>query len=169
MMHQPVTYIMVGMTDWLNGTEQRHWRQFLSMQNRLMGQLAAHLQAEAGLSMPDYDVLVPLSEAPGGRLRSTELLAVTCWEKSRLAHHLTRMEKRGLIARETRADDSRYSDVLLTRQGRAAITSAAPKHAAHVRSWFVQALTPEELATFGELSDKITERLGGATPACPVD
>ena len=159
---------MVGVDDWLSDAEQVQWRRFRAMQDRLMGRLAAHLQAEAGLSMPDYDVLVPLSEAPGGRLRSTELLSATCWEKSRLAHHLTRMEKRGLVAREARADDSRYSDVLLTRQGRAAVVAAAPKHVAHVRTWFVEALTPEELAILGELSDKITERLDMATPVCPA-
>jgi len=156
-------------TDWLTDDEQLHWREFRAMQSRLMAQLAAHLQAETGLSMPDYDVLVPLSEAPGGRLRSTELLEVTCWEKSRLAHHLTRMEKRGLIARETRRDDSRFSDVVLTRQGRAAVNAAAPKHVTHVRSWFLDALSPEELATLGALSDKVTERLNETTPACPRD
>ena len=102
------------MTNCLTEDEQREWRRFVVMQNRLMAQLAAHLQAEGGLSVPDYEVLVHLSEAVDGRMRSTDLIERTCWEKSRLSHHLTRMEKRGLITREIRADDLRYSDVVIT-------------------------------------------------------
>ncbi len=88
------------------------------------------MQAEGKMSVPDYEVLVHLSEAPDGRMRSTDLIECTCWEKSRLSHHLTRMEKRGLITRETRADDLRYSDVVITAAGQAAIESAAPMHVA---------------------------------------
>ncbi|GAB7048169.1 MarR family winged helix-turn-helix transcriptional regulator [Catenuloplanes indicus] len=156
------------MTSWLSDDEQRDWRRFVVMQNRLMAQLAAHLQAEGGLSIPDYEVLVHLSEAPDGRMRSTDLIERICWEKSRLSHHLTRMEKRGFVTRETRPDDLRYSDVVITTAGRAAIEAAAPMHVAHVRSWFIEALSAEELAVLGELSDKVTARLDEATPACPA-
>ncbi|MFI5840053.1 MarR family winged helix-turn-helix transcriptional regulator [Catenuloplanes sp. NPDC051500] len=154
------------MTDWLTDDEQRDWRRFVEMQGRLMAQIAAHMQAEGKLSVPDYEVLVHLSEAPAGRMRSTDLIERTCWEKSRLSHHLTRMEKRGLITRELRADDLRYSDVVITPDGRAAIEGAAPMHVAHVRTWFVDALTPAELTTFAELCDKVTARLDEATPLC---
>lgn len=156
------------MTNWLTEDEQREWRRFVVMQNRLMAQLAAHLQAEGGLSVPDYEVLVHLSEAADGRLRSTDLIERTCWEKSRLSHHLTRMEKRGLVTRETRPGDLRYSDVVITAAGRAAIEAAAPTHVAHVRSWFIEALSAEELAVLGELSAKVTARLDETTPACPA-
>ncbi|MDR7279057.1 MarR family winged helix-turn-helix transcriptional regulator [Catenuloplanes atrovinosus] len=156
------------MTIWLTDDEQRDWRRFVTMQSRLMAQLAAHMQAEGGMSVPDYEVLVHLTEAPGGRMRSTDLLELTCWEKSRLSHHLTRMEKRGFVTRETRPDDLRYSDVVITAEGRAAIEAAAPMHVTHVRSWFVDALTAEELATFAALCDKVTTRLDEATPACPA-
>ena len=156
------------MTSWLSDDEQRDWRRFVTMQGRLMAQIAAHMQAEGGLSVPDYEVLVHLSEAPGGRMRSIDLLGCTCWEKSRLSHHLTRMEKRGLVTRETRPDDLRYSDVVITAHGRDAIEAAAPMHVAHVRSWFVEALTAQELATFAELCDKVTARLDETTPACPA-
>ncbi|MDP9799637.1 DNA-binding MarR family transcriptional regulator [Catenuloplanes nepalensis] len=156
------------MTTWLTDDEQRDWRRFVAMQNRLMTQLAAHLQAEGGLSVPDYEVLVHLSEAPDGRMRSTDLIERTCWEKSRLSHHLTRMEKRGFVTRETRPGDLRYSDVVITAAGRAAIEAAAPTHVAHVRSWFIEALSSEELAVLGKLSEKVSARLEETTPACPA-
>jgi len=55
----------------------------------------ASCRADAGLSLGDFDVLVALSEAPGQRLRAFELAAVLEWEKSRLSHHVRRMEQRG--------------------------------------------------------------------------
>src|SRR5690242_16912748 len=106
---------------------------------RLRAALTRELQRDSGLSGPDYDVLVKLSEAPDHRLRAYELGAATGWEKSRLSHHLTRMEQRGLVARE-QCEGSRFFDVVLTDQGRATIENAAPTHVAHVRDWFVEAL-----------------------------
>lgn len=134
-------------TPWLDETEQLQWRTFLRMQRRLYDHLVWHNQHEFDLSAADYEVLVNLSETPGGRMRSAELGEATRWEKSRLSHHLTRMEQRGLICREP-SDTSRYPDIVLTERGHAAITKAAPAHAANVRAWFVDALGPERRARF---------------------
>jgi DNA-binding MarR family transcriptional regulator len=59
-----------------------------------------HLAGEAGLSGPDYDVLSHVSESPGRRARLGELAERMAWSKSRLSHHLTRMERRGLATRQ---------------------------------------------------------------------
>jgi len=68
--------------------------------------LGAELQ-QASLSPADYQVLLALSEANGKRMRSSELAQTIDWERSRLSHHLGRMERRGLIRRENCASDSR--------------------------------------------------------------
>lgn len=137
------------------------------MQTRLFAQLNRQLQRESGLSGADYEVLACLSETLSGRLRAFELGRITQWEKSRLSHHLTRMEQRGLVARETCASDSRYAEIVLTAAGRDAIESAAARHVAHVRSWFVDAMTPEQLDQFGHLCDSVSARLDDAEPdAC---
>ncbi|BBZ26867.1 hypothetical protein MMAD_11620 [Mycolicibacterium madagascariense] len=112
-----------------------------------------HLQQEFGLSGPDFEVLVNLSEAPGERLRAFELGRATQWEKSRMSHHLSRMEKRGLVRRE--ASDARYPDVVLTDAGRDAIAAAAPANAARVRELFVDVVGPERLAVIGAASDDV--------------
>ena len=149
-------------TIWLDDREQRAWRSFTAAMVRLKAALARELQRDSGLSGPDYDVLAKLSEAPDQRLRAYELGAATGWEKSRLSHHLTRMEQRGLVARE-QCEGSRFFDVVLTEQGRATIEEAAPTHVAHVRDWFIDALTPEQLDALAEACDAITARLGTAT------
>src|SRR3546814_15343138 len=86
-----------------------------------------------------------LSEAPEGRLRIFELGAQLEWEKSRLSHHLRRMEQRDLIVREECDTDRRGAFVILTPTGRVAIEGAAPKHVAEVRDAFIYALTPDQL------------------------
>jgi DNA-binding MarR family transcriptional regulator len=144
---------------WLDDREQRAWRSFIGSMERLKAAIARELLRDSGLSGPDYSVLVQLSEAPGQRLRAYELGAATGWEKSRLSHHLSRMEQRGLVAREQCAG-SRYFDIVLTEQGRVAIEEAAPRHAGHVREWFVEALTPEQLDALTEACEAIADRLG---------
>jgi DNA-binding MarR family transcriptional regulator len=124
-----------------------------SWRHLLERHLVQHLQREFGLSDSDFEVLVNLSEAPGGRMRAYELGQATLWEKSRLSHHLSRMEKRGLVRREH--SETRYPDVVLTEQGRAAIEASAPANAARVRELFIDVVGPERLALLHELSDDV--------------
>jgi DNA-binding MarR family transcriptional regulator len=84
---------------WLDEREQRAWRGFTTMHGRLSRELGRRLLRDSGLSNADYEVLVPLSEAPDGQLRARDLARGVGWEKSRLSHHLTRMQQRGLIER----------------------------------------------------------------------
>ena len=153
---------------WLDDREQRAWRSFMAAMERLKAAIARELQRDSGLSGPDYSVLVQLSEAPGGRLRAYELGAATGWEKSRLSHHLTRMEQRGLVAREQCAG-SRFFDVVLTEQGRTTVEEAAPKHVGHVREWFVEALTPEQLDALAAACEAISARLGQSASCTDPD
>ena len=89
----------------MDATELRVWRDFVETGDHLRALLASRLQAESDLSTGDYAVLLALSEASGKRMRSSELAAHIDWERSRLSHHLGRMEARGLISREKCATD----------------------------------------------------------------
>src|SRR4051794_1679978 len=146
-------------TTWLSEREQRAWRGFLRMQARLRAQMARQLQRDTGLSDADYEVLVVLSEAPDSQLRAYQLGAAVQWEKSRLSHHLSRMIERGLVARRACPTDSRGAYITLTPAGRAAIEAAAPSHVGHVRHWFVDSLTPEQLDQLAAISEAVLSRL----------
>ena len=138
---------------WLDSEELRAWRSFVAMHHQLERHLERHLQRDFGLSAPDYEILVNLSEAPGDRMRAFELGEATDWEKSRLSHHLSRMAKRGLLRRD--AGEGRYPDIVLTAAGRAAIEQAAPAHAARVRALFVDVLGRDRLRLIGAASDDV--------------
>jgi len=137
------------------------------MQQRLTRQVARDLQHETGLSAADYEVLVQLSEAPSGRLRAFELGGVTQWEKSRLSHHISRMVDRGLVKREACPTDNRGAFIVMTAAGRKAIEAAAPRHVEHVRRWFIDSLTPDQLDALAEISETVLANLDDDPESCP--
>jgi DNA-binding MarR family transcriptional regulator len=147
---------------WLNPQEARAWRGFQSMRSQLGGRLRRQLVRDAGLSDADYEVLVNLSEAPDLRLRLYELGRRLQWEKSRVSHHLTRMERRGLVARQSCATDGRGAFVVLTDSGLAAIRAAAPQHVDAVRQYFIDVLTPAQLEALSEITEAVAARLAQA-------
>jgi DNA-binding MarR family transcriptional regulator len=144
---------------WLDTREDRAWRGYQHMHSELNRRLSRQLQRDAGLSDADYAVLVNLSEAPDRRLRLYELGRGLHWEKSRVSHQLTRMAQRGLVARQNCAADGRGAFVVLTDEGFAAITSAAPQHVETVRRYFIDALTPAQLDALSEITDAVSARL----------
>jgi DNA-binding MarR family transcriptional regulator len=146
-------------TRWLNKREDRAWRQFLLMAAQLRTRVGSDLQRDTGLSEGDYGVLVQLSEAPEGRLRPCTLGAVINWEKSRLSHHIARMEQRGLVKRIPCKTDNRGALVTITAAGRRAIEKAAPRHVEHVRAAFIDALTPGQLDALADISEAVLAKL----------
>lgn len=150
---------MTETSRWLTDTEQHAWRSFVRLQDRLLGRLGREMQADSGLSSADYGVLVELTEVPEGRLRVLELARALEWEKSRMSHHLNRMAKRGLIAREDCPSDARGAFVAVTPAGREALAAAAPRHVEAVRRLFIDPLTPAELAMLAQISNRILDQL----------
>lgn len=146
-------------TRWLTETEQGAWRKFVSMQAQLAAQLNRELQADSELSHSDFAVLVELTDVDDGRVRVMELARALQWEKSRLSHHLRRMQQRGLVAREECPSDARGAFIVLTAAGRAAIEAAAPKHVETVRRLVFDALTPEQVEALAAISDTVLARL----------
>ncbi|HEV7755446.1 MAG TPA: MarR family transcriptional regulator [Mycobacteriales bacterium] len=147
-------------TRWLDEREQHAWRGYLRMQSRLSAQLNRRLQADSNLSLADFDVLVALTDRPEERLRVSELARVLQWEKSRLSHHVGRMERRGLVVKEDCDDDGRGAFVVLTPEGRRVIEAAAPSHVDTVRRLVFDDLTPEQVATLDTIAQQVLARLG---------
>jgi DNA-binding MarR family transcriptional regulator len=145
--------------EWLAPDEQRAWRTYLRMSALLPARLNRQLQRDSGLSLPEYEVLVALSEAPGGRLRPYQLCEALSWEQSRLSHQLTRMERRGLVAREECPADGRGAFVILRPEGAAAIEAAAPGHVATVRQLIFDQFDDHQRAAFEKACAAILDSL----------
>ena len=98
-------------------------------------------------------MLLALNEADANRMRSSALAEHIGWERSRLSHHLGRMERRGLIRRDECAADSRGAEITATDEGLGAFRRASGPHLRAVDELFIAALTP---AQFGALGEAIT-------------
>lgn len=148
---------IAGVTDarWLTDREAAAWKAVRELGQPLWAALGRELGRECGLSMADYQVLVVLSES-GDTLPYRALADATGWEKSRLSHHLTRMERRGLLRREGCTDDGRSAHIVLTGDGRAVIESAAPGHVEDVRRLLIDHLSEDEIDALIAISERTT-------------
>jgi DNA-binding MarR family transcriptional regulator len=129
---------------WLTDEEQQAWRATVNLSQLLLRQLDRDLTAH-GLNGRDYEILVELSEAPGHRMRMTDLADATTQSRSRLSHQISRMEKRGLVRRDDCEGDKRGTFTVLTQTGFEAIERVAPYHVENVRRHFIDRLTPRQL------------------------
>src|SRR5205807_2114800 len=98
------------------------------------------------------------------------LAALISWERSRLSHHVRRLQNRGLVECRPAPTDRRATEVTLTDQGWDEITRASSGHIDLVRRLFFEGL-PDELLeplTVGleSVYDNIIDR--GTLPA-PAD
>jgi DNA-binding MarR family transcriptional regulator len=143
----------------ITSAELRIWRDFIESVQALSLRLDGRLQSESSLSQGDYQVLLALSEAVGHRMRPSELAAVIGWERSRLSHHLRRMEKRGLISRDPCAADGRGAEVVLAAPGSDCFRRATIPHLRAVRELFIDALSTEQLADADNIASTLRRHL----------
>jgi DNA-binding MarR family transcriptional regulator len=146
---------------WLNPREMKAWRAYIIASRRLLEALDTDLVG-FDLSMADYEVLAQLSDAPGRRMRMSELAELAMVSKSRLSHRMKVMEKAGWVKRETCKEDKRGYWAVMTEKGWRAIVAAAPSHVASVRARFVDQLSVKEqeniAAIFGHIQDELREQ-----------
>ncbi len=147
------------MTNWLSPDEQRMFRQWLAIATRALDTFDARLQARSGLAITDYEILVHLSEAPGRKLRMSELAGSVFISRSRLTYRVDRMVERGLVVREEAHDDKRGLNARLTDEGFDALVAAAPGHVEDVREVLFDRVTPEELPIVSRVLQRMIDGL----------
>jgi DNA-binding MarR family transcriptional regulator len=139
----------------LSAAELRAWRGFLRAHAALIRELDAELEAEHGLSLTSFDVLIQLEQAPDRRLRMRDLADAVLLSRSGLTRLVDRLVREGMIERETCNTDARGFFAVLTDRGQAALHAARPTHLAGVRRLFTGRLEPRDLTTLGGLLERI--------------
>jgi DNA-binding MarR family transcriptional regulator len=152
----------------LDEREARMWRAFYDMRRHLEKAIERQL-TEVGLSSADYDLLVPLSEAPGEGLRARDLGNHVGWDRSRLSHQLRRMEQRGLITRHDCPTDARGTVIRLSPAGRKIVEVAAPGHVETVRRHFIDLLSPAEMDILTAISTRIRDNAMVGDPPTGIE
>ena len=87
-------------TKWLSEPEMLAWRHLVRATTGLLAVLDNELQAEHGLSLGDYEVLVHLSEAPGRAVRMSELADRLHLSPSGITRRIDGLVKGGLVERQ---------------------------------------------------------------------
>ncbi|MEU0003806.1 MarR family transcriptional regulator [Streptomyces sp. NPDC006314] len=152
-------------TRWLTPEEQRAWRAYIAASRLLEDAIDRQLQQEGGMPHLFYSVLANLSEAPGRRLRMTDLAETLKITRSRLTYAVTRLERDGLVRREDCPQDRRSSLTALTDEGMAVLARTAPGHVETVRATLFDRLTPEQVGQLEEICTGIARGLQGEDTA----
>jgi DNA-binding MarR family transcriptional regulator len=146
-------------TRWLDPGQQLAWRSYIVGTTRLLERLDRDLREAHGLSLPEYEVLVRLSEAENRSLRMAELASSLSHSRSRTTHTIARMEAAGLVKRFTCDYDGRGRWATLSDKGWALLKEAAHTHVRGVREHLVDQLSDDQFATVGEAFETVGQRL----------
>ncbi len=151
-------------TDWLTSDQQRAWRSYLLGTTLLMDHLDRDLRERHDVSMPEYEILVRLSEADDHALRMAELAHAVKNSRSRITHTVARMERAGLVQRRQCPSDGRGVIACLTDAGYDTLETAAPDHVAAVRAGLIDVVAPEDLQALGRAFAAVAATLETGEP-----
>jgi MarR family transcriptional regulator, 2-MHQ and catechol-resistance regulon repressor len=123
----------------------------------LKAQLERRLEAEVGIPIQWFEVLLRLARSPGHRLRMSDLAAQTSVTPSGLTRVVDRLCEARLVARESCREDRRSWYATLTPEGRARLDAAVPAHLRHIDEVVGSVLDPDELDQLAALVRKLRD------------
>ena len=152
---------MVTTPRWLDDEEMAFWRDFMTVNLRVLDDISADLRATSDLTMDDYEVLVQLSEAPERRMRMSELSELVVQSRSRLTQRIDRMVQRGWVHRQPCPEDGRGQFAVLTDEGFEVLAAAAPGHVGSVRRHLIDRLDRGQLRAVATVLAELAEPTAG--------
>ena len=147
----------------LTRTPTRHdarlagWRSFLRAHARVVRELEKELQAEQGMALTEYDVLVQLATAEGRRMRMSELADQLLLSRSGATRLIDRLVSDGLVERVMCDTDRRGQWAQPTDAGIERLRAASPTHLRGVARHFLDRFTAEELSDLERLLDRLAD------------
>ncbi len=147
------------MTRWLDEEELAAWLKLAGVMLKLSPTLDSQLQRDSDLTHFDYLCLAMLSETDDRTLPMSVLASRTNASLSRLSHVISKLEKRGQVARQPSPHSRRVTLVTLTDDGWDVLVAAAPGHVETVRSLVFDDLSREDVAALNRIAGHIVERI----------
>jgi DNA-binding MarR family transcriptional regulator len=145
--------------DKLSRRELAAWRGLLRTHARVLAGLDAELVQAHGLAVPEYEVLLVLTES--GALRMSELADAALLTRSGMTRLVDRLERQGLVRRERCAADGRGTYAVITDEGAARFAAARPTHIAGVRRLYLDPMRKKDQRALAEAFDAV---LGETSP-----
>jgi DNA-binding MarR family transcriptional regulator len=145
------------------------WHALIRAHSRVVRRLEAELEAEHRLTLPAYEVLAHLSEAPAQRLRMSELAKHAILTPSGLTRLVDKLAREGLVERQRCGADARVVYAVLTPTGMARLIAAYPTHLRGVREHYLDWLSPAQQSA---VSDALADLAGACreqAEACEIE
>ena len=140
------------------------WIRFLRAHSAITRELSARLEAQHGLTLSDYDVLVQLYHAPERRMRRVDIARSVLLSASGITRLLDGLERGGLVAKAHCASDARVTYAVLTPAGVARYEAAHDSHMRDVEELFGSRFDGRERETLAELLGRLP--LAPTSEAC---
>jgi DNA-binding MarR family transcriptional regulator len=125
------------------------WKAFLWAYAAVLRVLDDELEAEQGIPLTYFDVLIQLWRA-GGRLRMSDLADAVLLSRSGITRLVDRMGRDGLVRREPCPTDRRALYAVLTPEGKKALQKALPVHLRGIAEHFGRHLSDREAKTLSD-------------------
>jgi len=145
----------------LSKEELGAWRGFLRVHSALLHQLDSDLSELNDLPLRSYEVLLLLEDAPGRRLRMSDLSRSVLLSPSGVTRLVDRLESEGLVSRERCPEDGRGYNAVLTAAGDERLQQARATHLAGVRRLFLDKLDGGDLHRLAAYWDRLVPGSAG--------
>lgn len=136
------------------------WRAFLMAHSKVWHRLDEDLRRDHDLTLPEYECLLFLVEAPGRRMRMGEIADRILLSKSGVTRMVDRLVADGLVERTSCTTDARGAEAALTAEGVARLRVASRTHLKGVHDYFLSALDGPELAVLERAMVAVDARAG---------
>jgi DNA-binding MarR family transcriptional regulator len=146
----------------------RAWYGTLQASLRSLDRIAREVEAQTGVPLAWYELLIFLHKGGSERRQMSELAAALLMSRGGATRVVARMEEAGLLVREIPPENRRVTYAVLTDEGRATAERVRPVHEAAVRRHFSDALDEDESRRLLEAAVKVLE-LGGEGSAWLIE
>jgi DNA-binding MarR family transcriptional regulator len=140
------------------------WRAFLVAHARLFRRLDDELQVEHALSLPEYETLLQIAQAPDRRMRMSQIANRVLLSKSGVTRLVDRLVADGFVERSQCSSDARGAEAGLTPAGLERLRAASTTHLRGIERYFLSAVEADELVVLGRMMEAISRGTGGEWP-----
>jgi DNA-binding MarR family transcriptional regulator len=146
----------------------RAWTRLVRAYALTMRSLSSELQETHGLTISDFEALLVLAQAEGGRLKRVELARDLLLTPSGITRLLRGLEDAGFVERASCDTDLRVTYAQLTDAGREKLHAAAAAHRAQICELLEGHFERDELDSIAEILGKFPGVAEG-DDSCTVD
>lgn len=131
------------------------WGAFFVSHALAIREIESSISDKSPLSLDEYDVLLGISRAPGGRIRYSALASATVFTRSGITRLVRRLEKRGFVERAICPEDKRGAFATLTTKGKNALHDSWKHYSKAIIALLDPCLDKADAMSLKDLLEKI--------------